>query len=408
MFDGLLHTLRAYGVPVATDEWLTLQGALGAGLADERLGGFYLLARSLLVKSERHYDGYDLAFTHYFSGLESAPVEVRDEVLDWLRDDSQVLNLSDEQRARLDEMMERLDLDELRRRLEERLENQDGAHHGGNKHIGTGGTSPFGHSGYHPEGMRIGGESRTRSAVQVASERRFKDYRADAELGVRQFGVALRRLRELSDRLDGPRSELDIEETIKATADQGGNLRLAFRRPRRNSVRVLLLLDVGGSMDDHTEMVSRLFSAVHQASHFRSLTVRYFHNCVYDRLYHSARLDPSRSESTLDLLAQLEPDHRLVVVGDACMAPSELALPGGAIDYYQHNDEPGWTWLQRLHDRFDASAWINPVPEAWWDQIHGARTIGAVRTIFPMFELSIDGLEHAVRALMGRAGTRPA
>lgn len=402
MFEGFLHTLRASGVPVATDEWLVLQGALGRGLADDRLDGFYLLARSLLVKSERHYDGYDLAFSTYFGDVEATSPEISDRVLDWLRDDANVLRLDADQRARLDAMLEHLDLDELRERLEERLRNQDGAHHGGSRHIGTGGTSPFGHSGYHPGGVRIGGPSRNRSAVQVAAERRFRDYRADAELGVRQFGVALRRLRELSDRIDGPRSELDLDGTIRATADQGGRLRLAFRRPRRNSVRVLLLVDVGGSMDDHAELVTRLFSAVHQASHFRSLTVRYFHNCVYDRLYHSAELHPARSEATSSILAQLEPDHRLVVVGDGCMAPSELVMEGGALDYYQRNDEPGWVWLDRLRRRYERSVWINPVPEAWWPAIHGARTIAAVRTIFPMFELSVEGLEASVRTLMGR------
>ena len=258
--------------------------------------------------------------------------------------------------------MARIDLDALRERLAERLANQTEAHHGGSKHIGTGGTSPFGHSGWHPGGIRIGGEGRNRTAAQIAAERRFREYRSDETLGVREMGVALRRLRRLTTRLDGPATELDLDATIDATADAGGGLRLQFRRPRRNAVRVLLLLDVGGSMDEHAAMVDRLFSAVHQGGRFRDLTVRYFHNCVYDRVYESARLLPSRSEPTLDLLARMSPDHKLVVVGDACMAPSELAMVGGAIDYHQHNDEPGWVWLERLADRFAARAWLNPVP----------------------------------------------
>jgi uncharacterized protein with von Willebrand factor type A (vWA) domain len=287
--------------------------------------------------------------------------------------------------------------------LAERLRNQTEAHRGGSRHIGTGGTSPMGHSGRHPGGIRIGGQGRNRTAAQIAAERRFRDHRGDETLGVREMGVALRRLRRLTTRLDGPATELDLHDTIGATADAGGNLRLVFRRPRRNAVRVLLLLDVGGSMDEHAALVDRLFSAVHQGGRFRDLTVRYFHNCPYDRVYETARLLPSRSESTLDLLARMAPDHKLVVVGDACMAPSELTMVGGAIDWYQHNEEPGWVWLERLAGRFAARAWLNPVPGAWWDRVHGARTLGAVRTLFPMHELSLDGLDAAVDGLMAGA-----
>jgi hypothetical protein len=403
VFEGLFYGLRARGVPVAMDEWLGLQEALARGLADSSLSRFYLLARAMLVKSERHYDDYDLAFTEYLSGLEQADDEIADRVWEWLAENPAALAMTAEQRASLGEAMARIDLDALREPLAERLANQTEAHRGGSKHIGTGGTSPFGHSGWHPGGIRIGGEGRNRTAAQIAAERRFREYRSDETLGVREMGVALRRLRRLTTRLDGPETELDLDATIDATADAGGGLRLQFRRPRRNAVRVLLLLDVGGSMDEHAAMVDRLFSAVHQGGRFRDLTVRYFHNCVYDRVYESARLLPSRSEPTLDLLAHMSPDHKLVVVGDACMAPSELAMVGGAIDYHQHNDEPGWVWLERLAHRFPARAWLNPVPGAWWDRVHGARTLGAVRTIFPMYELSLDGLDEAVDGLMAAA-----
>ena len=403
MFEGLFYGLRARGVPVAMDEWLGLQDALTRGLADSSLSRFYLLARALLVKSERHYDDYDLAFADYFSGLEQADDEIADRVWDWLTERPEALAMSAEQRARLDATLSRIDLDELRARLAERLAGQDGAHHGGSKHIGTGGTSPFGHSGWHPGGIRIGGGSGHRTAAQVAGERRFREYRSDETLGVREMGVALRKLRRLTTRLEGPATELDLDDTIDATADAGGNLRLVFRRPRRNAVRVLLLLDVGGSMDEHAALVDRLFSAVHQGGRFRDLTVRYFHNCVYDRVYETALLLPSRSQSTLDLLARMTPAHKLVVVGDACMAPSELAVPGGALDYHQHNDEPGWVWLERLAVRLPARAWLNPVPRPWWERVHGARTLGAVRSIFPMHELSLDGLGEAVDGLMAAA-----
>lgn len=403
MFEGLFYGLRARGVPVAMDEWLALQEALERGLADSSLSRLYVLARALLVKSERHYDDYDLAFAEYLSGLEQADGAIADRVWEWLDAHPEALDVTPEQRARLEAMLERVDLDELRRRLQERLQNQDAAHHGGSRHIGTGGTSPLGHSGWHPGGLRIGGQGRHRTAAQIAGERRFRDYREDATLGVREMGVALRRLRRLTTRLDGPATELDLDDTIRATAAAGGGLRMSFRRPRRNAVQVLLLLDVGGSMDEHSALVDRLFSAVHQGGRFRRLTVRYFHNCVYDRVYATARMLPQDSDSTLDLIARLSPDHKLVVVGDACMAPGELAMAGGAIDWHQRNEEPGWVWLERLAARWPARAWLNPVPEAWWEAVHGARTLNAVRTIFPMYELSADGLGEAVEALRAAA-----
>lgn len=400
VFEGLLYELRGHQITVGMDQWLVLQQALDGGLARSSLAEFYLLARSLLITSERDFDAYDAAFEHYFRGIDPGTEEISERVWDWLADHPDSLRLTPEQKARLDAMLEEMDLDEIRRRLEERLKNQDGQHRGGNRHIGTEGTSPFGHSGYHPGGFRIGGQGRNRSAVQVAGERQWRDYRSDETLGVRELGLALRKLRRLSSKADGPAEELDVERTIDATAAAGGRLELEFRRPRRNTVKVLLLLDVGGSMDDHSAICSQLFSAVHQANHFADLKVRYFHNCIYDHVYLSADQDPRQADSTTQLLAQLSSDYKLVIVGDACMAPSELALVGGAIDYYQHNDEPGWAWLERLERHFTHSAWMNPVPRDWWQRVHGARTLTTINELFPMFELSVDGLGEAVEQLM--------
>jgi uncharacterized protein len=400
MFEGLFTALRDEGVPVALDEWLMLHEALERDLHQSTLSGFYLMSRAVLVKDESHYDGFDIAFARYFSGLEPADDAVDDTVWKWLHENPRFLHISEDQRQRLDEMRDQLELDELLEKLKEKLESQEEEHHGGSEHIGTGGTSPFGHSGYHPGGIRIGGEGRWKSAIQTAGDRRWRELRTDHEIGTRDFGVALRRLRQLSTRLGGPATELDVDDTIRQTADHAGQLRLSFRRPRRNSVRVLLMLDIGGSMDEHILLLDRLFSAMHQASHFRDLQVRFFHNCVYDRVYTEPSLHPKRSESTLHLLAQLDPDYKLVMVGDACMAPTELLVPGGAIDYQHMNEEPGAQWLERLEEHFSHAAWLNPHPKRWWDTIHGAYTLNIVRKIFPMFELSVDGLDQAVRHLM--------
>ena len=402
MFEGLFTALRDEGVPVALDEWLMLHDALERDLHHSTLSGFYLMSRAVLVKDESHYDGFDVAFARYFSGIEPADDAVDDRVWKWLHENPRFLHISEDQRARLDAMREQMDFDELLDALKEKLESQEEEHHGGSEHIGTGGTSPFGHSGYHPGGIRIGGEGRWRSAVQTAGERRWRELRTDHEIGARDFGVALRKLRSLFTRLEGPATELDVEGTIRETADHAGQLRLSFRRPRRNTVRVLLMLDIGGSMDDHIMLLDRLFTAMHQASHFRDLQVRFFHNCVYDRVYTGPDLHPKRSESTLHLLAQLDPDYKLVMVGDACMAPTELLVPGGAIDYQYMNEEPGAQWLERLEQHFERAAWLNPHPQRWWETIHGAYTLGIVRQIMPMFELSVDGLDRAVGWLMAR------
>ena len=268
---------------------------------------------------------------------------------------------------------------------------QNERHDGGSRWIGTGGRSPYGHGGQHPTGMRVGGEGRSRSAVQVAAERRFREYRSDLVLDTRQIGVALRKLRKLGR--NEAHTELDLDGTIEATAKNCGDLDLVMRPPRDNELKLLLLMDVGGSMDPFALLVSRLFSAAHAASHFREFHALYFHNCIYERIYKNARLTDGMS--TVELMRWLGPDTRLVVVADAHMAPYELTARNGAIDYFQENDEPGFVWLDRLKRHFSHAAWLNPLPRRMWSH----PTISLVGQIFPMFELTLDGLEDAVRKL---------
>ena len=399
MFTRFFFLLRAYGVPVTVTEWMMLMRALSEGLALSSLDRFYSLARSILVKSESFYDQYDQAFAACFEGVET-PIEIADEVWDWLADPLALPNLSDEEKRQLVEMLGDLDLDELQRLFEERLAEQTEAHHGGNKWVGTGGTSPFGHSGVHPGGIRVGGESRSRSAVKVAGERRYRGYRTDVRVGVRQFELALRRLRQLSSRNEGPADELDLEATVDETAEQAGRLSLVWQKSRKNAVKVLLAMDVGGSMHPYLRLCSQLFSAVNSQTHFKDLRTFYFHNCIYDWLYTDTDMTRQGAVSTNRVLHDLSPDYKLIIVGDAAMAPSELLSRNGIIWWGYANDEPGIEWLRRLRHHFDHSVWLNTIPREQWEWAYGARTIGMIRQVLPMEELSLDGLQAAVRKLM--------
>ncbi|NPV27132.1 MAG: VWA domain-containing protein [Firmicutes bacterium] len=397
MFSDFFFLLREYGIPVSINEWMTLMEALDQGLAGASLTGFYYLCRAVLVKTEAHYDRFDLAFSQYFGDVETAE-GLPDRIWKWL--DRELPN--PQERQQLLPLPKQLDLESLKRELEKRLAEQHEEHHGGSYWIGTGGTSPFGHSGYHPGGMRIGGASRNRSAVKVAGERRFQEFRTDETLSIRQFQLALRKLRQFTTRLDGAKTELDIEETITATCKNAGRLELVWTRPRSNTVKVILLMDSGGSMFPYIRLCNQLFTAVNKSTHFKDLQIYYFHNCVYDWLY----LDPScsryNSVQTEHVLRTLDSNYRLLVVGDASMAPSELTMVGGIIEWGLHNDQPGIVWLKRLAEHFEHSVWLNPIPADEWTWTAGAYTIKLIKQIFPMYELTVEGLEQAVRRLRGR------
>jgi hypothetical protein len=394
VFVPFIYELRGRGVPVGTQEALNLARALTAGLHDSSLEGFYDVARALLVHDEKYLDDFDQAFLKHFRGVEVESKKLKDELLEWLADAKErVRELTPEERA----LLEQYDLDELKKLFEERMNEQTERHDRGNKWIGTGGTSPFGHGGAKRPGVRVGGAGGNRSAVQVATERRYRGYRDDMTLDVRQMAVALRKLRRLTR--EGAHEELDLEGTIDETARNAGELEIVMRPPRRPDTRVILLMDVGGSMDPYAHLVSRLFTAAKKATHFKELRTLYFHNCVYGQVYEDARFaTPIRVR---DLLGDCGPHYKLIVVGDALMAPYELLQPGGSLDLGEDNGIEGIVWLMMLEDHFERTCWLNPEPERYW---HG-NTIEYVRRVFDMFPLTLEGLGRAVTHLTkGRSG----
>ncbi len=386
MFTDFFYILRKHKLPVSVTEWMTLMEALAGGYINS-LDDFYFLARAILVKSESYFDHYDVAFQEYFIGIET-PAEILEQVLGWLKNPLERLHLSEEERTKFGQMK----FDKLLKELEKRLKEQDEQHDGGGYWIGRGGYSPFGHSGYHPAGIRIGGQSGGRGAIQIAAERHFQNYRSDLTLDTRQIRVALRGLRQLT-RI-GEEDQLNLGETIQATADNAGELEFIWERSRKNAVKVLLLMDVGGSMEPYAQLCSQLFSAAHSSNHFKDFQYYYFHNCIYDNLYKD--IERYETVSTDHLLGILEQDYKVLLVGDARMASYELTERWGAIDYYERNEIPGIVRLQRIYEHFTHAVWLNPEEPRYW--IHP--TVRAVGKIFPMFPLTLDGLGEAVKKLI--------
>ncbi len=365
---------------------MTLMEALSRGYISS-LNDFYYLARATLVKSEAYFDHYDIAFQEYFKGVEGPP-QISEEILNWLKEPLNRLLLTEEERA----LLESMDLEKLLEELEKRLREQTEQHDGGSHWIGRAGTSPFGHSGEHPSGFRIGGGGGGRSAIQIAEQRQFRNYRHDLTLDIRQIEVALKGLRQF--KRTGPEDELDLDKTIDATAKNAGDIELIWRRSRKNKVKLLLLMDVGGSMEPFAHLCSLLFSAAHRSTHFKDFQYYYFHNCVYDYVYKDIL---HRDAVPFDhLLQNIESDYKLIIVGDAWMAPSELNSVWGAIYYYERNRKPGIVRLKQIADHFNHCAWLNPESTAYWNE----PTIMTIRKIFPMFELTIEGLQQAIKKLI--------
>jgi len=393
MFIDFIYELRERKIPVGTQEAVALARALSLGLHGSSLEGFYDVSRALLVHHEKHLDDFDMVFGAHFRGIPIEAKAIAEELLEWLKDPVRMRELTEDERNALKEM----DLEEVLKQLEERLKEQKERHDGGNRWVGTGGTSPFGKGGHHPSGVSFGGSGGGgRSAIVSADARKYKPYRTDVVLDTRQIELALRRLRAFT--YEGQAEELDVEGTIDATARNAGELEVKTRPPRRPSTRVILMMDVGGSMDPYMVTMSQLFSAAKRATHFKELRTYYFHNCVYGRVYKTENfLDPV---NVRDVLAECHSGYKLVLVGDALMAPYELM---GATGIGDDGRIPGLAWLKMLRDHFHRAVWLNPEN---WRNFKGT-TIDPISQVFPMFDLTLDGLSEAVRELLrGAHGPR--
>jgi uncharacterized protein with von Willebrand factor type A (vWA) domain len=396
MFINFLLSLRAAGLKTSLREYLTFTEALQAGLADYDIDIFYHLARTALVKDERFFDKFDLVFAESFKGvLQPKPpsvngVEPQDLPEEWLRHLTEK-HLTEDEKAELEAMG---GFEKLMETLRQRLEEQQARHQGGSKWVGTAGTSPFGAYGYNPEGVRIGQDkSRHRRAVKVWDQRDFKNLADDAELGTRNMKIALRRLRRFAR--EGAADILDLPNTIRSTARNAGYLDLQMVPERRNAVKLLLLLDIGGSMDDHITQCEQLFTAA--TSEFKHLVHLYFHNCPYDKLYTDARMRSADAIATTDVINKYDPSWKLIFVGDAAMSPYELIQPGGGISAW--NQESGQAWLTRLLTAHPKSCWLNPVAEKHWGYTQTTQIIRKL-TENRMYALTLEGLDAAMKALM--------
>lgn len=382
MFTDFLYALRSQQVPVGTGEWLALHEALAKGLIGG-LDDLYGIGRALLVHTEGHYDAFDLAFAATFQGV--TDTALHDALAKWLENPVEPKGLTPEEFEKLTGMS----LEELRERFHKTLAEQKERHDGGNRWIGTGGTSPFGSGGTHPSGIRLG-DGGGRSAVQVAEDRRFRNYRTDAVLDVRQFKQALKMLRALSR--EGPEI-LDLDGTIERTCKDGGEISLEFHKDRKNTLRLMLLMDAGGSMAPYARLVDRLFTAASESSHWKQFDHYFFHNIVYSRVYSNiSRLEAVPTET---LFTEHNPDTKVIFVGDACMATWELMAAGGAIALFQQNVLSGYDWIQRFKRSFSNAIWLNPEPERYWNH----QTIHAISQIIPMFPLTLDGMREGIKLL---------
>ncbi len=387
MLIDFFYVLKDAKIPVSIKEFLLLLEALQKQVIAPSIDNFYFLARTTLIKDEAHYDKFDRAFGLYFKGVQTLFEKNPEIPLDWLVQRIK-RDLTPEQLAQL----EKFGYDKMMDRLKQLLEEQKERHEGGNKWIGTGGTSPFGHGGTNPEGIRIGGKGGNRTAVKVWDARTYRDYDDERELNTRNIKVALRRLRKFAR--EGVQEELALDDTIRATANNAGYLDIKMQAERKNNIKVLMLLDVGGSMDDHISRTEELFSAA--KTEFKHMDFFYFHNCVYDYVWKNNHRRHAERFDTWDILRKYKPDTKLIFVGDATMSPYEILQPGGSVEY--SNPEAGAEWLQRFTSAFPKFIWLNPEPEGIWQY---RQSVDIIRKLMNnrMFGLTIDGLERGMQLL---------
>jgi uncharacterized protein with von Willebrand factor type A (vWA) domain len=387
MFTGFLYHLRSYGLKVSMMEWLALMRALGEGFSRSNLTVFYHLSRALLVKKEADFDTFDRAFATYFADVADI-FDVTEEILQWLENPELPRELTEDERKAL----EALGFEDLLETFRKRLEEQDERHDKGNKWIGTGGTSPFGQEGYHPEGIRVGPNGRNKKAVKVWDKRDFKNLDDSVELGTRNIKIALRRLRKFAR--TGAADELDLDDTIHSTARNAGLLDIKMVPERHNAVKVLLFLDVGGSMDPHVKVCEELFSAAR--TEFKHLEYFYFHNFIYESVWKNNIRRHNERTPVLDILHKYSHDYKVVFVGDASMSPYEIVQPGGSVEHW--NDEAGEVWMRRLKEVYDKVIWLNPVPEEEWQY---TQSVSITHQLLEgqMYPLTLKGLEEGMAYL---------
>jgi uncharacterized protein with von Willebrand factor type A (vWA) domain len=391
LFQNLFRELKRVQVPVSLPEYLDLMAAMDKGLANYSVNEFYFLSRTLLIKDERYLDRFDQVFGHVFKGLERIAVDDEEVEIpeEWLKRLAE-LNLSEEEMAKIEALG---GWEKLMETLRERMDEQEKRHQGGSKWIGTAGTSPFGAFGYNPEGVRIGQhESRHGRAVKVWDKREFRDLDGDVELGTRGMKIALRRLRRFAR--EGALDELDIDDTIQSTAKNGGWLDLRMVAERHNAAKVLLLLDVGGSMDAHVKRCEQLFSAAQ--SEFKHLEYFYFHNCLYENVWRNNRRRRTEQIPTWELINSYNSEYKVVFIGDARMSPYEIVYPGAGVEHY--NEETGEIWFRRLLNAFPKAVWLNPLRQRAWPS---SQSIGMIQELLDnrMYPLTLDGLDTAMREL---------
>lgn len=399
MFTKFFYTCRAKGLRIALTEWLALQEALEKGLAGSSLTEFYYLSRMILVKSETDFDKFDMAFEEVFKGVQSEN-EISKNMLRWL-DKSELIDMVDEEdRFRMNEqdgIFTDLDKDEVEAKFKERLRDQDSEHNGGSFWIGSMGKTSFGNAGGNMGGIRVGGQTGYQSAFQVIGARKYRDFRDDRVLENRQFQLALRKLRQFSTKLDIPKTELDINGTVDKTCNNGGCLQIVMERPRKNAVKLLLLMDSGGTMIPYSSLLNDLFQSVNKSNHYKDVKVYYFHNCIYSKLYKTPECENGEWIDTEWMFRNLDSDYKVIIVGDAAMAPEELYSTTG--NYRGPNGGlSGYEWLQLMKRHYKKIVWLNPKMAPGHAPWREAET--AVKAMFPMYMLTVDGLNQAMMKLI--------